>query len=308
MKFRGHETFHIRKGWLYKGLKNVKKNDRFFLDNDINPTDFLGIGTSMVKSLRYWLQAVGLTTEEREGNTIHQRFTPFGKIIMGNDKYMEEEGTLWYLHYKLASNKELATTWYWFFNVFNMNEFSKEEFVNSLDSYIRYNLKDKPVAMRSLEDDYNCLINTYLSRKKRYPNKKISPEENLDCPLGELNLLDIVDKKRKIIKKSKLRKDAIHPLIILSIIIDQYEKYEYKNESKEIKIANLLNNPCNIGRIFNMNLNTLNHYLDRLQELRYITVTRTAGLDVINLRTDLDSLETLKKYYKEIGSLEVRDF
>ena len=31
MKFRGHETFAIRKGWLNKGMKNIKLNPGVFL-------------------------------------------------------------------------------------------------------------------------------------------------------------------------------------------------------------------------------------------------------------------------------------
>ena len=70
MKFRGHETFAIRKGWLSKGLKQVQKNGEVFLSKTENPMDILGIGANMVKSLRYWLQAVGLTEEPQSGRRI----------------------------------------------------------------------------------------------------------------------------------------------------------------------------------------------------------------------------------------------
>lgn len=92
-KFRGHETFYIRKGWLYKGLKTVESNSTIFSDRAINPADIFGMGVNMIKSLRYWLQAVGLTTEERRGYT-YQLLTPMGELIFNHDKYMEEIGTL----------------------------------------------------------------------------------------------------------------------------------------------------------------------------------------------------------------------
>ena len=45
MKFRAHETFAIRKGWLAKGVKHVTKNPAVFLGRDgANPMDVLGIG------------------------------------------------------------------------------------------------------------------------------------------------------------------------------------------------------------------------------------------------------------------------
>ena len=61
MKFRAHETFFIRKGWITKGLKNVDIKADVFTDKKVSPTDTLGIGTNMCKSLRYWLQVLDLT-------------------------------------------------------------------------------------------------------------------------------------------------------------------------------------------------------------------------------------------------------
>lgn len=113
MKFRGHETFFIRKGWLNKGIKNVKKMPGLFSDHSVNPMDVLGIGSVMVKSLRYWLQATGLTEEVRSKQRT-QQFTVFGNIIAREDPYIEELGTLWLLHYKLSTSKEMATSWYYF--------------------------------------------------------------------------------------------------------------------------------------------------------------------------------------------------
>ena len=56
MKFRAHDTFFIRKGWLSKGMRCVVKKPDVFIAHDENPMDVLGIGANMVKALRYWLQ------------------------------------------------------------------------------------------------------------------------------------------------------------------------------------------------------------------------------------------------------------
>lgn len=45
MKFRAHDTFFIRKGWLSKGMKYVHNRADVFVSRDENPTDVLGIGT-----------------------------------------------------------------------------------------------------------------------------------------------------------------------------------------------------------------------------------------------------------------------
>ena len=168
MKFRGHETFFIRKGWLSKGLKNVKNDPAVFMGNSGNPMDVLGVGANMVKSMRYWLQAVGLTSEPSTGKK-EQKLTDFGKLVYENDPYIEEIGTMWLIHYNLAKNAKEATAWYFFFNEFKLVEFDRDDFVRQISSYLRMN--NEEVSERSLEDDYNCIINTYLPRIKSNPEK-----------------------------------------------------------------------------------------------------------------------------------------
>ena len=63
MKFRAHDTFFIRKGWLTKGMEQIVAKPDLFVDKEENPMDILGIGSNMTKALRYWLQVVGLTQE-----------------------------------------------------------------------------------------------------------------------------------------------------------------------------------------------------------------------------------------------------
>lgn len=95
--------------------------------------DVLGIGANMVKSLRYWLQATGLTVEPNSGKRT-QSLTTIGEIIYNNDPYFEETGSLWLVHYGLATNFEDATSWYLFFNEFQMQEFSEDDFINHFES------------------------------------------------------------------------------------------------------------------------------------------------------------------------------
>ncbi|MDQ2087930.1 DUF4007 family protein [Herbivorax sp. ANBcel31] len=298
MKFRAHETFYIRKGWLNKGLKNVKKEPRVFSDKEFVQTDILGIGANMVKSLRYWMQAVGLTVEERVNSQKPQRFTRFGEIVWENDKYFEEPGTLYFLHYKLASNKELATSWYWLFNEYNVREFSKDDFVNGLDGYIRFNEKEQEVAMSSLEADFSCVINTYLS-KRRGLKEAINPEDIIESPLSELGLIEH-DECKNIYYKKSIKQGQVSPLIFLAVILEHY-KLTAKNKFKEIKIADLLEKKSNVGKIFNMDLMTLNHYIDELSQCGYLKAIRTAGIDVIQITTDMKWDEALEKYYNEIN-------
>ena len=272
-------------------MKNILIQPDVFISKTENPMDVLGIGANMVKAMRYWLQAVGLTTEPTSGRRT-QTLTKFGEIVCDNDKYIEEMGTLWLLHYNLASTIKEATAWYFFFNEFNLSEFNRDDFILAINNYIRLNGDE--ISERSLEDDFNCIINTYVPRIKSRP-QKAQPESNIDCPLGELGLIDIANKKEKLYKKSYPKRGTIHPLILLAVII------ENAKGKKEIKIATLQNDAMNVGKVFNLDIITLTNMLNKIELLGYIRVIRTAGLDIIRIDTDMDFLSCVTEYYRQIN-------
>ena len=294
MKFRAHDTFFIRKGWLSKGMKYVHSKPDVFVAKDENPMDVLGIGANMVKALRYWLQAVGLTEEPNSGKRV-QTFTPLGQSVFTNDRYIEEVGTLYLLHYRLSSNKTDATAWYYFFNEFTMSEFSRDDFVEFLQRRIRMEDSDSTVAIRSLNDDFSCIINTYLPRYKTSPNR-VAPESNIDCPLGELGLIDILSKEKKTYRKAIPVASTISPWVALAIIVDQ------AGESKEISLNELLTAPCNIGKTLNLDAISMLDVLYQIERIGKIKINRTAGLDVIHILEGLTFQDCVDAYYQSINA------
>lgn len=297
MKFRGHETFFIRKGWLNKGMKYVELTPELFVSKEENPSDILGIGTNMVKSLRYWLQVVGLTVEITGTNRKRvQQFTELGSLVYRYDRFIEEIGTILLLQYKLATNKEDATAWYYFFNKFSMAEFTKDDFVLAVQNYVKLNSDDgKEVAVRSLTDDFMCIINTYVPRIKSEPGK-ISPENNIDCPLGELGLIDIVNKSKKIYRKTVPTAQSINPWIALAVIVDRADG------KTEISLNELRNGENNIGKVFNLDTICMLEVLRKIENLGEIKIIRTAGLDVIKINNQRSFLECVEEYYNTIGA------
>lgn len=292
MKFRAHDTFFIRKGWLSKGMRCVNDKPDVFVDRNENPMDVLDIGANMVKALRYWLQAVGVTSEPPYGRRT-QEFTDLGARIYENDRYIEELGTLYLLQSELASNKKNATAWYFFFNEFSMSEFTKDDFVEALQKFIKMNDDGGNYAIRSLNDDFACIINTYLPRYKSNPNR-VSPENNIDCPFGELGFIDILNKKKKTYKKSIPVASTISPWVALYVIIKN------AGERREISLNELLTAPCNIGRVFNLDSITMLDVLYRIEKLGLIKINRTAGLDVIIIQTDFSPMDCVDQYYENI--------
>lgn len=291
MKFRAHETFSIRKGWLHKGMRHVINNPRVFVDKDINSMDEFGLGANMVKALRYWLQATGLTTENLGGNNRNQELTEFGHLVWNNDSYLEEDGTLFLIHYFLSTNKDLATAWYFFFNIYKFVEITQDSFVNGMRTYLLES--DYKVTDRALGEDFDCIIKTYYDN-----GKNTSPENNMSCPLSELGLIIPSDEKDKTFLKRSPNQTAINPLIILAIIIRENEKCNGENE---IKISKLETDECNVGKVFNLDTFSIASYLDKLQNMGLIKVNRTAGLDLINITTDWSFIDCVQEYYRSIN-------
>ncbi|MBS6022521.1 MAG: DUF4007 family protein [Paeniclostridium sordellii] len=285
MKIKGHQSFHIRRGWIHKGLKEISKNGGLFSDKEIVLTDLFGIGSNMVSSLKYWLEALSLIERKRNGSKVNYEITPIGKFILENDPYLEEIETWQLLHYNLATNEELATTWYWFFNEYKGNKFNRENLFNGLNSYIIKEY-EKEVSERSLKDDVNCLLNTYVERDIQ------TPEDNIESPFAQLGLIEIDNKKNGEINYKKVNKKLPKEVLVYYILINM------SKEKEVLDLKNIIYDTNGIGSIFNLDMYETMEILDTLQNLGYIKVIRTGGLDYINFIKKIDPIEALEKLYK----------
>ena len=291
LKLRGHESFYIREGWLTKGIVAINK-DKYILSNTISAIDELGVGSAMVKSIRYWLQALSLTDEKRgeKGKRYQELSEDFGKILFENDKYFEDLGTLYLLHYTLVSNKDLATTWNLFFNSIKATEMTKYHMEEGVKQLILNIDPQYEISERSLSDDCNCLIKTYFAEKSDLKN----PEDNMICPFSDLGLIkkEHIRGKDEIIYKTVPERNKLDKLIVLYVIMDNL------GDKQSTTIKNLIEDENNIGSIFNLDKNTINYYIDILRDEGYLRVNRTAGLNTI-YPTDL-AVNILDKYYSRL--------
>ena len=285
MKIKGHQSFHIRRGWIYKGLNEVRNDEFVFLRKDIVHTDLLGIGSNMVTALKYWLEALKLVDKKKEGSKTLIVPSKIGELILEKDPYLEEIETWQLLHYNLATNEEQATTWYWFFNEYKGNKFTKDNLFENLNSYIKQNY-EKEVADRSLKDDINCLLNTYVERVVE------SPEDNMESPFAELGLINIANKKNGELSYTKSYKNKVNVYLAYYII----RNLAIDRENLDLK--DIINSKNGIGNIFNLNSYEIMDILDSLQNLGYIKVTRTGGLDYVSFTDERNPIEELKNMYK----------
>lgn len=300
MYFAKHETFYIRDGWLLKGIQALQEDPNIFLADDA--MERLGLGKNMVRALRYWMQATGLTVETFSDRTKAQELTPFGELVYRHDRYQERDGTLWLLHYALISTAEFATTWYWFFNLYAPVDFTRRDFLDRLAGWTNTKADEigKAISPRSLEKDFDCLIRTYL-----VSDKNRSPEDSLESPLVDLGLLsvtELADEDKGRIKRYRLEQGnphSISPLIFLHVLLDRQEKNQRSGRQVELSLA--LREVANVGRVFNIGYVALEQMLMRLED-RYpdykVILDRAGGLDILTL-PDVSALQVLEAYYTE---------
>lgn len=288
MKFARHETFPFREGWMAKVFRKISEgqHDVFTRDDAIEQ---LGIGSNMVRSLRFWMQATGLTFENKAIGKGQYLTNDFGRIIFECDRYLELEASLWLLHYQLVHNPDWATTWYWFFNVFRHSEFDEEMFLSELSRWVADQGED--VADGSLKRDYDCLLNMYAKND----GKNIEPEDNTGCPLQELGMIEPLDARSKTYRLTRRNVAAIPSDIFLYMIVDYVEN---NGGGRQVSIEELYDTPGSIGRVLALNYGDTISVLERLQNEEKLRITRTAGLNQVALESTHSASQLLRAYYQ----------
>lgn len=277
-KIKGHEKFTLREGWLNKGLLCVINDNRLFLG--IEGADKLGVGSNMVKAIRYYMQSFKLIDESQTTGTT---LSALGQVIYDNDLYFEDIFTMWLLHSNIAKNSERSTMWYLFFNKCNAEEFKKEELFELLKKELFKFIGKDNTPDSSIKDDIDVLLNMYSKS-----NENDDPEDKTSCPMATLGLIK-KDKDIYIKQQPDLRK--VSEWVIL------YEVSCMFGDGASSKSIDAIAEE--IGNIYHMTKVTVNSYLDRLDNMGYIRVDRTAGLDVIYPIKMMQSIDVIKEYYKQ---------
>lgn len=182
--FGRHETFHLRFGWLTKGFRYWCETLELLGDSD--PTVDLGVGKNMVTSIRYWMEAAQIV---QSAPTHGVTPTRIGKLLFtqdnGWDPYLEDDTSLWLLHWLIASNPRDATAIYWYFNRYHKPEFTSNELFGALADFVRENVKSR-IADSTLKNDINVLLRMYGPHEVA---KGVPVEEGLDSPMTMLGLI-----------------------------------------------------------------------------------------------------------------------
>lgn len=293
--FGRHETFALRYSWLSKGFHALKRNPTVFDDDDAVVE--LGVGRNMVSSIRYWLKACQLVTTQKPDTA-----EPIGVLVFdaksGLDPYLEDEATIWLVHWLLATNSTLATSWFWFFNKFHKPEFTGQELQTALADFVKEQVTEKRrPSIGTIKNDALLLPRMYTQSKG---NTRTPIEEALDSPMSLLGLVTQSAGGRAFHSKPEARPGL--PIGIFAFAVSQLMQLR---DITAIPVEELMYSrndyaaPGSVFRLTEMDLITklenMVTYIPGHYEIR-----ETAGIHQLYRISEIDSMTYVEKHYADM--------
>lgn len=289
MVINKHGSFYLRKGWGTKIIQAVETNDMIFSpSNELQAVDEIGLGRVMIRALRYWADATGLTTEVKVQNGIRETRQPLFDLISLNDRYFQKQGSLLLIHRNLAKNKDSATAWYWAFNELEKQTFSKEEFVDGFHYYLAIN--GMTIKKSAVEKEFNCFKNTYVGDRKL--DIRTAMDEDTYPMLAPLQLIRVNEEKK--FEKCYLTKAEMPlPILVYSIASDNVEE---STTCGQISIDKLMEEKGQVGKYYSLRYSKLIDMLLEAENKKLLMLNNNFGNRYLEF-SDIDYNKLLIDYY-----------
>ncbi|RYU96932.1 DUF4007 family protein [Emticicia agri] len=291
--FSGHESFQCRNLWLKKGYDYVQSGKSF---NDEDAVVVLGVGKNMVASIRYWMKAFGLINSE-------DILTDFAhKLLSDNgwDPYLEDEMSLWLLHYHLVS-RGYATIYGLVFNELRREkiEFTKENFLGFIKR--KAELLKLTVNEKTASDDFDVMIKLYCRQDSK------DKEDTFSGLLNELEIIKYYTReveyysteKEKNMKKSEQyfiienvdRPNLSEHAVLYNILADP-------NINMSVSLTYMEQEPNSVSSIFAVNRSELVNKIELLVTNNpNFTYSDQAGIRELQFKIKPTPFEVLEMYY-----------
>jgi len=231
-RFSGHETFPFRYPWLPKACIGIINAPAVFVDEDAAMVEF-GVGKNMVRAMRFWVEAAGLAEPADARNL---KPTPIGNLFFGTnglDRYLEDIQTLWLLHWNISTHVENPLfAWEFLLNRWQETEIAEGPVLKAFAQESE-RLVHKQLSSVTLHQHFEIFIHTYLPTRGK---KGEIADDNLDCPLTELELLAVVGERdvggkhrEPVYAFRREEKSSIGPELFAWAVLDYWKK-RFPNE------------------------------------------------------------------------------
>jgi len=277
----GHSSFYVREGWIQKGIKYIKKNNKenVFSKSNIDAIDELGIGSVMVLALKFWLTVLDLIEKDKKIYITKREI----EFILEKDPYFQNNNTLWLLHIYIMErdNKdEMLLLWELALGSKKLNSFSTIQLKNQL--YIFLKEHELKFSEKSIKDSINVFVKMYYQEKE----EKLDAENNMYSPFTRLKYLE-KNNENEYRFRNVMAKEISEYLAYFLINRILLEK-----ENKQIAIKDAYER---FDRIIRMRHYEFEKLLIKLENKGCISIDRAGGLSNVILKEKLSEKEIITR-------------
>lgn len=252
MRYSGHETFACRYAWLPKAFRALDA-DPSILGDEERAMVALGVGKNMVRSIRFWVEVMGVAAAPLRGRTLEP--TAFGRAIFGADgydQYLEDVRTVWLLHWNLSTQADDPVfAWRYLLNHWPHADLSRSEVLKAFQRESeKAGLSHSEVTLAQHVDVF---LHSYL------PSRGTTAlEDSIDGPLVDLAFLQYVgdrqaggsSRREPVYAFRREAKPEITPEVFEYCLHDFWQQWRPAEATLTYRDVALA--PCSVGQIFKL--------------------------------------------------------
>lgn len=305
-RISGHESFPCRYTWLPKAVRGLRENSKLFSDEE-DAMVGLGVGKNMVRSIRFWSQAADMATVMPKGGGYS--LTKSGNVLLGErglDPFLEDIRTLWLIHWNLSTDIENPLlAWDYLLNRWQEPELVPSAVLKALQKEAEK--QDDRLSIVTLEQHFDTFLHTYIPTRGR---KGGVQEDNLDCPLVELELIITVGERE--LDRSSGKRETMYgfrreekPDITPELFVYCLNAFWEKRHAAEstLTMREIVYGHGSPGQIFKLPEEDIRARVDALarQTKGFFKYNETASQQQIQKTGSRDSIELLKQIYSAVA-------
>jgi hypothetical protein len=201
--------------------------------------------------------------------------TQLGKTIIEGDPYLEYAGTLWILHYNVASNKKWMI-WNTLMNeVFPAKQKATSKDAKAAFDHLREKLT-KSTMTKKVPREIAVILDAYTTKA--------------------FSKLEILQKEKNTYIFQRTTQISPEILTATALIFRQ----RYNQNASGISTEALVKAPNSPGKILNLEESTMRKILEQAHHKGYLYIELKADLDQIRFREGITVESLLEKYYEGI--------
>ena len=277
--FSGHEKFECKIDWVTKGLNAFSTNNQIFnLTYVEEGIETLGLGINMIKSLKHWMQVLGLVEQSN--------LTELGQTILEKDPYLENSDTLWILHWNIVKSQERATLYNLFFNTIYPHKFTREHILNQITSWLKSN--DVNLSQTTIKSDIDVFVRMYKSN------------DTQDINLNLFSELKIITEQALGIYALNINATTDISDYAFIYILKDYIDTPNNTSSESISMDDIQRGKLSLQKSLCMGESILYNKIHRLEQLTEgkLAYSEASGIRQIYINRSLNKADLLHKIYQ----------